>query len=238
MFGIFYWQVTARYASLALVKEPIVDPYMGRGRPRWVAALDLVMNQRHLGLGNVGLDSGNGPPNREVKPLRPAEDGKPAELPYIARHNRHYRRRPRPTTRPGSAMRHLWKTARLYVMMDIVFALSRAVGPHAIAPPGGLPLIEKYGHVMDGWDAESLGILLPSTLRIPIHNFVLRVGMALVPPFMIWGFLSIWYHAVAFGCIASGLWEPDSWDVDVFDAPLRSTSLMELWGRRWHQLFR
>ena len=91
--------------------------------------------------------------------------------------------------------------------MDTVFSLTRAIGPHAIAPPGGLPLIEKYGHIMAGWLA-------------------------------IWGFLSVWYHFVAFLCIASGYWEPEVWDIDVFDAPLKSTSLMQLWGRRWHQVFR
>lgn len=238
MFGILYWQLVARYASLALVKEPIVDPYMGRGRPRWVAALDLVMNQRHIGLGNVGLDSGNGPDNKDVKLLSPGGKGKAPEMPHIARHIQHWRRFPRPTSRWGSSLRHLYKTLALYTIMDTVFSLTRAIGPHAIAPPGGLPLIEKYGHIMAGWLAESEGVLFPSTLRLPLPKWLMSTFMELIPPLAIWGFLSVWYHFVAFLCIASGYWEPEVWDIDVFDAPLKSTSLMQLWGRRWHQVFR
>jgi hypothetical protein len=50
--------------------------------------------------------------------------------------------------------------------------------------------------------------------------------------------LGIIYHAVATVAIASTIWPSAAWDVDLFDRPFAATSVIDLWGRRWHQVTR
>lgn len=202
---------------------------MALGRPRWVAAIDLTINLRHLYLGSIGLDTSTGPPNSELPQL------KPGETPQAEEHLQHWRRRSRPTTRLGSVLRHFAHCLFIYCFEDALFAWVRAVGPDALAPPGGRGWLPKHGHVVAGLVAETRAVLLPSTLGLVVPSIIVRIVIMAVAPLMIWGMLSGVYHLGAVICIGSGFWEPSSWDTDIFDAPLRATSLRDLWGRRWHQ---
>lgn len=227
--GISYWTVSLRYLELALLKDPVVDPWMALGRPRWVAAIDLAINLRHVYLGSIGLDTSAGPPNLALPEL------KPGERPQVEVHLRHWRRQPRPTTRLAAFARHLGHFLFIYCLEDALFTFVRAVGPDALAPPGGRAWLPQYDHIVPGLIAETRTILLPSTIGYVVPPFYVGVVLKAAAPMMIWGMLSGVYHLGAILCIGSGFWEPETWDTDMFDAPFRSTSLRDLWGRRWHQ---
>ncbi|EKD03233.1 hypothetical protein A1Q2_02454 [Trichosporon asahii var. asahii CBS 8904] len=212
--------LTRRFTTL--LKDPVVDPWMALGRPRWVAAIDLAINLRHVYLGSVGLDTSAGPPNLALPEL------KPGERPQVEVHLRHWRRQPRPTTRLAAFARHLGHFLFIYCLEDALFTFVRAVGPDALAPPGGRAWLPQYDHIVPGLIAETRTILLPSTIGYVVPPFYVGVVLKAAAPMMIWGMLSGVYHLGAILCIGSGFWEPETWDTDMFDAPFRSTSLRDL----------
>ena len=71
-------------------------------------------------------------------------------------------------------------------------------------------------------------------MRIPtwITELICEINLALG----LWQGIEWGYHSFALLAVGSGIWETESWEVDMFDAPWKADSMMDLWGRRWHQV--
>jgi hypothetical protein len=80
--------------------------------------------------------------------------------------------------------------------------------------------------------------LLPGTpLEMPCPTFLTESVITLAVGTTVWQGLVGGYHLFALIAILAG-WEVESWEVDLMDQPWKSESLLDMWGRRWHQLFR
>jgi hypothetical protein len=77
-----------------------------------------------------------------------------------------------------------------------------------------------------------------STLLVPVHPWVVLLISELCIGIGVWQALSLGYHFFAMLCVGSGLYEVDAWEVNFFDQWWKADSLLELWGRGWHQIFR
>ncbi|TXT04280.1 hypothetical protein VHUM_04278 [Vanrija humicola] len=196
---------------------------MALGRSRHIAAFDVCINSRLVSLRSVGLDTLAGPPNAALP-----------KQPHVERHLRHKRRKrhPRPTTRAGSVARHVRHALVHYVVLDTMLALLRLVGPDTLGTPHGTR------NVLDKFVNSTRITALPGFLGWVVPSGGVRFLTELCVPLAIWQALSCGYHALATACIGSGLWEVQSWDVDLFDSPWRADSIIDLWGKRWHQMFR
>lgn len=194
---------------------------MALGRSRHVAAVDLCINSRLVSLGSVGLDTLAGPPNASLP-----------KHPHVERHLRHKRRKrhPRPTTRWGSVARHARHAFTHYVVVDTLLALLSLVGPDTLGVPQGTR------NVLDKFIASTKITVLPGILDWVLPAGGVRFSTELCVPLVIWQSLSCGYHCLALACVGSGFWEVQSWDVDLFDAPWRADSIIDLWGKRWHQV--
>jgi len=140
----------------------------------------------------------------------------------------------RPKTRAGAIARHAGHALVHYVVLDTLLALLRRTGPNTLAvtatqtQPG---LFHKF--------VSQTGVrVLPGVLDWDVHPFLVEFWTQCCVPIVIWQALSGGFHVVAALTLSTGLWEVRSWDVDLFDAPWKADSLIDLWGKRWHQLFR
>jgi len=84
------------------------------------------------------------------------------------------------------------------------------------------------------------GLPAGSTIFESCHPLVISylrtVLLAYAALFAGFAFMSLLYSCAAFLGVLILLQAPEQWP-PLFDAPWRSTSLRDLWGRRWHQLF-
>ncbi|KAL1409378.1 hypothetical protein Q8F55_003361 [Vanrija albida] len=69
----------------------------------------------------------------------------------------------------------------------------------------------------------SLGLLVAQISALPAAAY-----------FLISGF----YHLAALATIGTGRLETESWDIDLFGKPWAPTSVLDFWGRQWHQVLR
>ena len=53
-----------------------------------------------------------------------------------------------------------------------------------------------------------------------------------------WQGLTMAYRFIAFWYVATGIYEVEAWEVDLFNQPWKADSVLDMWGRRWHQVFR
>lgn len=199
-----------------LLEHHLVDPRMAAGRPKLVAAMDLCMNSRLLGLGAMGLDTLAGPPNATLKAV------------HIERHLP--KPSGRPTSRLGAIARHMVWVIGYYLFMDALLATFRRVGGPLLLP-GPVGAVKAYSY-------SSRFIMFPGVLDIEPYPFLVAYAVQACVPGIICGGLQLGYHLAAVVCLSSTFWEVDSWDVDLFDGPWKAQSLIDLWGKRWHQLFR
>ncbi|GMK56624.1 hypothetical protein CspeluHIS016_0304640 [Cutaneotrichosporon spelunceum] len=138
----------------------------------------------------------------------------------------------RPSSRAGAISRHALHAATHYVVLDTFFAFLQHTGRELA--PGGPGTLEHYV-------LQSRFVALPDALggvlATHVPAGVLAVCIEACVPIVIWQGLNLGYHVVAAAFLVGG-WEVMSWDVDLFDAPWRADSIIDLWGRRWHQMFR
>lgn len=223
-------QVGIQSVEFGLLKDPINDPYMHfHKRRRIVAAYDLILNQRMLSLGAVGLDVGAGPPNAVLNKL----DGPQIERQYSLSRPMP----PRPKTRLGAVLRHLGHTLRAYLILDIMMGLSQvATSPEWSAIRGGT--LPAEADMIDKLAAKNHFTLFPGTLNIPISSWGIGYTTSYACNICVWVGFTFAYHIQAALTIASGLWEPSSWDLDLFFHPWFADSVLDFWGRRWHQILR
>ncbi|EIW74078.1 hypothetical protein CONPUDRAFT_160458 [Coniophora puteana RWD-64-598 SS2] len=119
------------------------------------------------------------------------------------------------TTRTTFLFTAVLRTLIFAIAFDVAVTLLRYLRPDGL-PPGST--------IFD--DSQPLAL---SYMRAALLTHVsLFAGFA---------FMSLLYTCIAFFAVLLLRHVPDQWP-PLFDAPWRSTSLRELWGRRWHQLFR
>lgn len=210
-----YVQFMTKALEFSFLRGPIRNP---RYKSRALAAYDLMINSRMIGLGNVGLDVAPGIPNAKVPPG------------YIERHLQSCFVGPRPKTRMASVVRHLSYTALLYITIDFTFSLMRRMDPIFQQPYGGTGVVLTL--------ASHTFTLFPGTpLAFPLPKAVVIVLIEAAIGAIVWVTFEGLYHLFAAFHIALG-WPIDAWDANMFGAPWRADSLIDLWGKRWHQTFR
>ncbi|KLT40020.1 hypothetical protein CC85DRAFT_287902 [Cutaneotrichosporon oleaginosum] len=209
-----YLQFMFKTIEFACLKGPIRDPCSPR---RSRAAWDLLVNSRMIGLGNVGLDVSPGVSNAKVPPD------------YVERHLQNCLG-PRPSSRAGSVARHAAYAAALYVGMDACFSFMRRADPVFQQPYGG-------SNVLDTFIYGNRFIALPGLLDVPVPNYVVKIIIQLAILVVIWMAFEGLYQLFAAVHVALGA-PVKAWDPNIFGAPWKSDSLIDLWGKRWHQTFR
>lgn len=219
-FGFVWLYIIIKYVEWGMLEGPIVDPWMKKGRSRPMAAIDLLFNVRNVYLGSIGLDNGMGPPNATVKDIVVAS---------------HLPRPWRPLPRWLTILRHLYAFGWRILGADVIYAMIERVGKDTICYPGGMP----GGGAVDSFVTHTAVTMFPGTqIQYELPSLLLTALVCLVVPAVIWLQLGWIYHLLAAVCVSSGLWEVSSWDVPIFDSPLRLDSIMAFWGRRWHGVVR
>jgi hypothetical protein len=136
-------------------------------------------------------------------------------------------------TRSQATLRHARLTATHYLVLDTMLCLLRSLGKSTIGRPDAPPNATRI------FIYKNVYTLLPrSTLLVPVHPWVVLLISELCIGIGVWQALSLGYHFFAMLCVGSGLYEVDAWEVNFFDQWWKADSLLELWGRGWHQIFR
>ena len=232
---IAYLHVLGKYVQFALPRYPIIDPYIAEGRSRIRAAVDLAFNTRMLGLGptqigggrvvnskDVGATASNVGLDGEVKLAgQPTTRANRARwLPYVNCGR----------TRLQATFRHAWRAYFHYVILDVLRNLIQHFGATTIgSPTGGTNVVQSFL-------ADNKFVFLPRLYRVPVPDWVVESAAVWCMSGGLWHGLSLVYHFGALVTVGSGLWEPESWEADLFDAPWKADSVMQLWGNRWHQV--
>lgn len=136
-------------------------------------------------------------------------------------------------SRVAAVAHHARVAITQFMIMDTIQALFLALAPNTIGSPSPFP----RGKV-DTLLSTQL-YLLPSVLPpIPVPTILLQAGIAASIGAGTWLVLSWPYHLLATFSILLGIYEPDAFDPNLFSNPFGATSLLDFWGRRWHQNFR
>ncbi|BEI83364.1 hypothetical protein CcaverHIS002_0312320 [Cutaneotrichosporon cavernicola] len=209
-----YIQFMLKSIEFAFLKGPIRDP---SNPPRSRAAWDLLVNHRMIGLGNVGLDVSPGIPNAKVP------------VGYVERHLQNCLG-PRPTSRIGSVWRHARYAAAMYVSLDVCFSIMRRGDAIFRQPYGGPNVLETFAYGNNFF-------FCPGVLDWQIPNYAIKILVQLAILAVVWMAFEGLYQLFATVQVALGA-PVKAWDPNLFGAPWNSDSLIDLWGKRWHQTFR
>jgi hypothetical protein len=254
--SIAFLHLCLKYAEFSLIPGRYIDPYTARGRPKWRSALDLCINSRMVGLqvkDSDGQDVGSVKPLREdQRSVTLASNSKGSISPLGSRPrsmevvHQPFLPRPIPTasgklrTRFQAIRRHaalclawLWFVDTLVTvhgssnLSSLISGDPTVTAPHTISDN----LITRFArdHSITLFPSSPRPLTLPAVLV----EFLMATFVASgVCAGLIGG-----YHGFAVLGLLAG-WEVDSWEVDLMDSPWRGTSLLDVWGRRWHQVFR
>ncbi|KAK4685662.1 hypothetical protein P7C73_g4480, partial [Tremellales sp. Uapishka_1] len=213
--------LSIKYLEFALLRGPVHDPYTARGRSRIVSALDICINSRLVGLSSTEVGS--------VRSTELDKDGIP-----LPRPQRHLppAKTPPSRTRSTALGRHALRLVLHYLVLDTLMALIRHFGSSTIANPAGVPsALETFSH-------SDTFVILPHIYPIRPYSSVVEIVVTVSVAVGVWQGLSLGYHAFALSAIGTGLWEWQAWEVDLFEQPWKADSILDLWGKRWHQMFR
>lgn len=137
-----------------------------------------------------------------------------------------------PRTRRQAFFRHLRLALTHLLIFDVLLNLLRYFGAGTVGQPhvpsGG---VEKF--------FSAPYILLPRT-RFAYRAPSLLVDMV-VRAFIgggVYVMLIGGYHVAAAGMVGLGIYEVEAWGVDLFNDPNGAGSVLEFWGKGWHQIFR
>lgn len=136
----------------------------------------------------------------------------------------------RPTSRLGAIARHFLHAFTHYVVLDTFLVLLRRMA-HDLGA-GGHGILESYSLTAK---FVALPEIFGGRFAFQVPPGLLATCIEISVPIVIWQGLNFGYHAFATAFLIAG-WEVQSWDVDLFDAPWRADSIIDLWGRRWHQV--
>lgn len=135
-------------------------------------------------------------------------------------------------TRPQALLRHALLGLQGLWMIDTLLALGKYTASTTLGNPRGTP------HAVDKFIRNNDIMLFPGTsLQYPAPGFLVETVVTFAVGTTIWQGLVGGYHVFAFLALLAG-WEVESWEVDLMDEPWKAESLLDMWGRRWHQLFR
>ncbi len=221
--GLTFLHVAGKYVQFAAMEEPMVDPYTEKGRSRVMSAVDLAMNSRMLDLGSVGIASVG------LHGQASVPNGANGHVPVAGEKLKPVRR---VRNRSEATARHFLHFLVHWTTLDTLLWLMSNLGPTTIGNPRGCPnAIYKFVNLNTFVAFPSLyPIVVPPILVEGVVTLGLAVGT--------WQGFSMAYHFFATLAVGSGFWETESWERDLFDRPWKAESMLDLWGRRWHQLFR
>ncbi|ORX36319.1 hypothetical protein BD324DRAFT_628280 [Kockovaella imperatae] len=236
--------LSGKYIDFALLRGPIVDPYRAKGRNRLLSTFDLPINNRWVGLEATDLNayafekapkaSSNGHGTKgsvkvdgKIFPRHPER-----WLPYTLAHR----------TRLQASIRHLTLAVTHYLVVNTLIEFLHIVAPETIGNSSGVKgsvpkFILTHRLIVFPWlqavPFKSLNIE-PILAPVWLTETVTEAFIAIIA----WQGLSWGYRMVAVVAIASGIYEVEAWEVDLFDQPWKADSILNMWGRRWHQIFR
>lgn len=249
--GIAYLHLLIKYLEFGLLKGPYLDGYRAKGRGKLRSAIDLCINSRMVGL-NLDLDHGT---IGTVRPLKlkqgsgrrgsvsgyeaHRDNGENAKIGGQAEHGPVHVESWLPKssgtltrTRSQALKRHALLALQGLWIVDSLLALERYVAADTLGNAQGTD------NAMKTFTRLNVIKLLPGTsLEIPCPTSLTESVITLAVGTTVWQGLVGGYHLFALLAILAG-WEVESWEVDLMDSPWKSESLLDMWGRRWHQLFR
>jgi hypothetical protein len=211
--------------EFALLEDPVEDPFFAKGRDRLFCASDLLCNSRWIGLRPVS-------PMNAPASSTPAKDASTHTKPPRNPDDKWLVRPSHTRTRKEAFLRHLTLGSIYLLFLDTSLNLLRQLGSTTIGtynvPPGGY----------DKFFSQPF-IILPRTKyafcapRLLV-NFVVKacIGNGVVM------LLNGGYHVAGAAAVGSGVYEVEAWESDMFANPLGVGSLLEFWGKGWHQIFR
>ena len=215
--------------------DPVIDPYTAKGRPQVISVVDLAINSRMIGLGsiNVGTVGLRGSANKLAGSDGSIEsDGQSDTVSKKPKKERWLPYPKKVRTRPEAVTRHFLHFLVHYTTLDTLLFLMSELGPLTIGNPRGCPgALSKF---VNNNTFTSLPRLYPIQVPPIVVELVTTLGMAVGT----WQGFSMGYHFFATLAVGSGLWETESWEIDFFNEPWNAESMLDLWGTRWHQLFR
>ncbi|WVW79976.1 hypothetical protein I302_101949 [Kwoniella bestiolae CBS 10118] len=262
--GIGVMHLIARYLEFAFIEGPLLDRYFeAKGRHPLIGALDITINARWIGLGAIDLDhrgkvdpghvhlNGNAPRNGHISPSKDDTDVVDGGLEFQNTHrtipNMDDRAKeswlPWPKvrrTKSQAVVRHFYLAIRNYIIFDTCLYLIRYYGSNTIGADHPVPnALYRFSH-------ENTFLILPFLSRISWIQeewlvapwYLVEIITEISVASGVWLGISSGYHLIGGILVGTELWETESWEVDLFDSPLCADSLLDLWGRRWHQFFR
>jgi hypothetical protein len=118
----------------------------------------------------------------------------------------------------------------MYLGMDVCFSFMRAADPIFRQPNGGSNVLHNFVYA-------NRFIYMPGMLdwEIPQRAVEMLVQLAILA--VIWMAFEGLYQLFAAVHVALGA-PVKAWDPNLFGSPWMSDSLIDLWGKRWHQTFR
>jgi hypothetical protein len=123
------------------------------------------------------------------------------------------------------ALQGIWR-------IDTLLALERYTASTTLGNPHGTP------HAVEKFISSNNIYLFPGTrLQVPAPRLLVETVITFSVGATVWQGLVGGYHTFALVALLAG-WEVESWEVDLMDQPWKADSLLDMWGRRWHQLFR
>ncbi|WWD08865.1 hypothetical protein V865_006979 [Kwoniella europaea PYCC6329] len=255
----------ARYLEFGFIEGPLVDRYFeAKGRHPLIGAMDVAINARWIGLGAIDLDhkgkvdpghihlnNGNGSGNGHISPSKDDTDVIDGGLEFSSTHqtipNMEEGERAKeswllwPTVRRTlfqAVVRHGYLALRNYAIFDTALYLIRYFGRTTIGADHPVPnALYRFSH-------ENRFIILPCLKGFVKEEqliapwYIVEIVTSISVASGVWLGISSGYHLIGAILVGTGLWETESWEVDLFDSPLLADSLLDLWGRRWHQFFR
>jgi hypothetical protein len=245
-----------KYLEYGLMKRVFVDPKVKAGtRSMEFAALDLTMNSRMIGMGPISVDKKgsskvNGSDGRHTTSTKSehSSDGSSAnglEGPdggvvmdgqaFPSRHQKKDWLPPptRPISRTSAVARHFRIFLVSYITLDTLLVLLSRFGKTTIALPGGSPnALKRF------LDTNHFVLFPKLDQPIDIPRKGVEVILMGAVGIAVYVALQMMFHFVAFCGIASGIWDVKAFEVDYMNSPWKADSLLDLWGRRWHQQFR
>jgi len=228
-FGIAALHLIAKYVEFGVIQGPVQDRWIKAGtRSKVLGAFDIAINSRWGGLGPVGImtksQEGSGPSNTiQSKGKGTAVKFEQERwLPYVNIDR----------TRLQATMRHLQHALVHYITIDTLMGLIDLFGEGTIANPHYTP------NSIPTFINTHTFTLLPHFYPLTPPTWVIWSVVELSVAAGVWQGISWGYHFFGFLGVGSGLYEVEAWEIDHFDAPWKADSLLDMWGKRWHQMFR
>lgn len=245
LIGVLWLHLMAKSVEFAAIPGKLVDPYTSRGRNVIVSAFDSAFNSRWIGLDGMekeqtsrlqGEDSHEGgakPASDTQQESWLASTGGRRQRAIVSSSQLRFLPAPMaPRSRSEAVAFHFRQALIAYFVLDTALSLLRFYGHTTISLP------RAQAGALHAFTHKQQFVLLPAFYPIEVPPSLVRIGMVFFVGAGIWKGLEMGWHAAAVLALSTGLWEPESWDVPLFSAPWRADSLLDFWGRRWHQVFR